>query len=307
MTTPDSRYAPFAGRWVGHVQAFAAAFPLQYGEDPESGSIADQELNQNTESGPGGPWPRHEKSLPYDIAGGLITLAITNQLASLERLLVPDMALFGFQSITRSIMEACARAAWLLDPGIDVRQRVVRSFILEWESIKEGKLVESAGGGDGSRFNRQILDLKTRLALLGIDEKLDKNGVFIGVDGQSIPGKLDSVKRFLPVLGVDKGEMWYRSISGVTHSVLYGVTEYLQRGEVTSTGRTRAAPDLPLHVVANAAVLSVDGFLLVVQRHADLWGRDVQAVMAKRLEVKGQLLSALNRPELRTDPPALGI
>ena len=192
-----------------------------------------------------------DRSRPYEISGGLITLAVAHQLASLEMVFTSEMALFGFQSITRSIVEACARAAWVLDPSINIRQRVIRGCLLELESIREAKLVELAAGQDGSNFHLRISDLKVRLALLGIDEKLGKQGQLLGVDGQTLPGKMDSVIGFLPLLGIEKGEMWYRSMSGVSHSVLYGITEYLRADGQSPFGNTTPVPVLPVHAVAN--------------------------------------------------------
>ena len=174
---------------------------------------------------------------------------------------------------------------------------------MELESIREAKLVELASGDDGSHFNQRISEFKIRLALLGIDEKLGQRGQLLGVENQTLPGKMDSVMRLLSWLGMEKGEMWYRSMSGVSHSVLYGVTEYLRAGAQSVTGRTTPVPTLPIHAVANSAVLSIDSYLFVVQRHAEVWGRDASIVAGKRLEVKGELLSAINRSELRTNPP----
>jgi hypothetical protein len=305
MTAPvssDSTYAPFAGSWIAHVLRFTNHISERYGKVPESGSQAEQEIDHSVESGPGGPWPALDRSRPYEIAGGLMTLAMAHLLASLQSMIGPEMALFGFQSVTRSIVEAGARAAWVLDTGIGIRERVVRSSLLELESIREGRLVEIAAGGDGSNFNQKVVDLKIRLALLGIDEKLDKNGRLIGVDARTLGSRLDSVKKFVPELGVPHGEMWYRSMSGVSHSVLYGVTEYLRAGPADATGKTKPVAELPIHAVANAAVMSLDAYLLVVQRHSELWGRDAASVAGKRLEMKGELLSAINRPELRSFP-----
>jgi len=60
--------------------------------------------------------------------------------------------------IARSIIEGAASAAWILDPAINIRDRVIRAALLEHESILEARKVESAGGGDGSGYNKQILE-----------------------------------------------------------------------------------------------------------------------------------------------------
>jgi len=301
----DNTYAPFAAAWIAHVLAFAQAFSDQHSKEPELGSVADMEINHNAEGGPGGAWPRAAALRPYELAGGLMLVAVGQFLTSLRLLLVPDMALFGFQAVARATVEGAARAAWVLDPGISIRERVVRGSLVELDSIQEGRKVEVAGGGDGSMYGDRIADLKVRMALLGIDERHDRSGVsLIGFDGQVLEGKMEAVSRFLPHLGSTHGELWYRSMSGVSHSILYGITEYLKADPVDGTGKARAVPTLPVIAVANAVYLSIDAYLCTVERHAILWGRDAPRIAGKRLEVKGVLLSAINRPE-RPSPPLL--
>jgi len=296
-------YPSLAATWIDHVLTFTTDFSEQYGNLPEPDSAADQEMNHSGEVGRLGPWTHKDCSRPYEIAAGLMLIAVTHQLASLEQLFGPQMALFGFQSIVRSIIEACSYASWVLEPAIGIRERYVRSGLLELDSVREAKKVELAAGKDGAIFNAQISELKVRLALLNIDETLDRHGALIGIDGRSLPGKLDAVTRFMPRVGVEHGEMWYRTMSGVAHSVLYGIMEYLQAGTVGSDGFTSPVPTLPLQTIANAAVVAIDGYLQVVEQHAELWGRDSSAIAATRLMTKGALLSALGRPSTQWESP----
>jgi len=297
----DGDYAPFAATWVDHVLEFSQEFATQYGNSPEPNSTAAAEFS-SPERGPQGPWQRGAASRPYELAGGLLMIATAQFLRSLRLLLVPEMALFGFQGITRSTLEASARIAWVLDPAIGVRERVLRGALLELESVRQAHAVELAGGGDGSNYHRQISDLKIRMALLGFVEKEDKRHRLIGFDGEVLPSLTRAVTSLVPHLGLDHGELCYRSLSGVSHSLLYGITEYLEVGEITTPGKTRPVPSLPINAVANAVVLAADSYLFTVQRHAALWGRDDAQVVGKRLELKAAVLGGLNRE--RIAPPA---
>ncbi len=146
LATIDEGYAPFAGTYVDQVLDFAQEFSRRYGPDPEPGSVANDEISNSFEPGSKGPWPEAETRRPYDIAGGLCILGISHFVRSLRLLLVSDMALYGFQSVTRSIVESAASAAWVLDRGIDRRERVVRSLLLE---IREHHRVQE--GREGRR------------------------------------------------------------------------------------------------------------------------------------------------------------
>lgn len=55
---------------------------------------------------------------------------------------------------------------------------------------------------------------------------------------------------------VAHAEMWYRQTSGISHSVLYGITAYLRAQPIAGTKRAVPVPALPLIAVVNAVVLS---------------------------------------------------
>jgi hypothetical protein len=297
LAVVDSDYTLLAASWVDRSVQFVRDFQAVYPSVPEPGSTADTEINHNSVIGPSGPWSAEATVLPYDVAGGILPIALRELLVSLKFLLVPEMALFGFQAVARGIVEGATRAAWVLDPAIDVRERVVRGGLLELESIIEAKRVEDASGsGDGSAYNRSILELRTRMATLGIAEGVNGVGRVVGFDGQVLSTKTDAVKEFLPLLGVAHGEMWYRQMSGISHSVLYGITTYLRAQPIAGTKRGIPVPELPLIAVANAVVLSIAAYLFVIERHAQLWGRDAASVTCVREEAARELLSATSRP-----------
>jgi hypothetical protein len=284
--TPASSFVLLAADWVQRTLDFGLEFKGQYPATPEPGSKADQEINHNLEGGPKGPWTAVDAWRPYDISGGILLMALAHYLVSLQLLLVPEMALYGFQVIGRSIIEGAAAASWVLDPDIDTRQRVIRAALLERDSIFEARKVEAAAGGDGSGYAQQILEFRTRMALMGVHEDVDRQGQLLGFEGKRLPQKTEAAGQLLKLLGLETGELWYRAISGVSHSILYGVTQYLSGKPILGTNRGIPVPELSVDAVANTVILSIEAYLFVVQRHAYLWGRDAAAVVGKRLEAR---------------------
>jgi len=192
-------YGPFAANIVGSVLDFGQEFRARYSYSPEAGSQADLEINHSQERATdGSPWSAEQAMRPYDLAGGLLVTAIGHYLGSLQSLLLPEMTLFGFQTVTRSAIEGATRAAWVLDPAISARQRMVRDLLLELQSIEEARRVELAAGRDESNYDRQMLVLRVRAATLGIDE-------YYGKKNASSPGSLPRRDRVFPVI-------WIRSI-----------------------------------------------------------------------------------------------
>ena len=123
------------------VLVFSTDLKSRYGTVPELGSTADLEIFHNAERGPGGPWAPEQFGAPTTSLVAFCSW-LGNYLRSLQLLLVPEMALYGFQVIARSIIEGAASAAWILDPAINVRDRVIRAALLEHESILEARKVE---------------------------------------------------------------------------------------------------------------------------------------------------------------------
>ena len=65
------------------------------------------------------------------------------------------MALYGFQVIARSIIEGAASAAWILDPAINIRDRVIRAALLEHEAfLKPGRSRVLAEATDRGTTNK---------------------------------------------------------------------------------------------------------------------------------------------------------
>lgn len=272
---------------------YIESFGKGYGNIPEIGSPAATELSTHEEVGPNGRWPEKALETAYTLAGAVFIGAAGQYLFALNQLLQVPMALFGYQVVTRSLVESAARAWWILDPAISPRERVVRASVERWFSIVELGKVASSIQRDPSEQKRRELEFRAQIAALGLTEKLDKRGHLIGFEDSVRVDSTPLVHNFLTSLGIRHGEFWYRTMSGVSHSALYSYMHYHKAKVDPLAERAELTPDLPIEAVANAAVLGIGSYMWAVEHHARLYGRDSETVGRKRIETVGRILTAL--------------
>jgi len=272
---------------------FAPQFRSQYGNDPEPGSPADIERNANGLNGPAGTWGSNEVELAHSLAGGALLMVTANYLASLPPLLGDQMVLFGFQAVSRSVVETAARAWWLLEPGIGPRMRVTRALVEKLYSNNEMHLIDIAENRPESKHLDRMATLKDRGEALGLTMRLDEAGIVLGFVGVKRKGSTTAVKQVMADIGFHHGEMWYRILSAITHGTLYAATQYLNPVVSDDPSGPGLEVVLPVTALMNVGALSVSSYLGVIQRHAVLYGRDAAAVERQRLTAVGMILRAL--------------
>jgi hypothetical protein len=198
------------------------------------------------------------------------------------------MSLFGFQVVTRALVESAARSWWILAPEIEARQRVARAWVERWESLRE--LVRAAKAANQS-VEGQVLGFRAEAAALGLSEDYDAKHRLKGFEGITRPGPTSLVPQFLSACGLRQGEMLYRFYSGVAHSALYGIHQYRQYHPTDDGKALRASANLTTQAVANAAVLGITAFLASGEAFAYLYGRDVEQVRLMRFQSAGRILT----------------
>lgn len=289
MASPEEATAHIRKVIIETLQ-FAAGFRSQYGNDPEPGSPADIECHANGLSGPAGLWGSNEVELAYSLAGGALLMVAANYLASLPPLLGDQMVLFGFQAVSRSVVETAARAWWLLEPGIGPRMRVTRALVEKLYSNNEMHSVDLAEQRPESEHLDRMATLKSRGKALGIEMRFDDAGIVTGFVGVKRKWSTTVVKQFMSDIGFRHGEMWYRFLSAITHGTLYAATHYLTPVVSDDPDGSGLEVVLPLTALVNIGALSVSAYLGVIQRHAMLYGRDAAAVERQRLTAVGTIL-----------------
>jgi hypothetical protein len=274
-----------------------AAFGGRYGDDPEPRSQADTEMHHNETSGPGGPWAPSELYTAFSLAKTVFIGAAGEYLLGLSQLLDQDeMALYAFQVVARPLVESAAHAWWILDPDIGPRQRVGRTSTERWRSVVELGKVEGSGEIDPKIQEKRVLEFRIEMAKLGLDETLNRKSRVIGYEGYPSPDLTTLVGQFLKAVRVAKGEYWYRYMSGISHTALYAYLQYHRWEEIPGQDRATLTPNLPVNAVANIAVLGTASYLGAVERHAQLFGRDAEAVAEERIRIVQAILAAVATP-----------
>jgi hypothetical protein len=246
--------------------------------------------------GPGGSWHWTTLDTAFSLAGGVFISAARHYLAALSQLIDQDvMALFGFQCVCRALVESAANAWWLLDASIGARERVARAAVARLYSLDELGHVERSSGREPAEHEARRLKFRADMPQLGLKEKHSGGNrpKLIGYEGISRPDLTRLVSQFLSVLGLRIGEFWYRTMSGVTHSALYGVLQYMDAERVEGQERATLMPRLPIGAVANAAVLGTASHLDSIAHHALLFGRDSAAIGRQRVGTTGEIFKAI--------------
>jgi hypothetical protein len=287
-TRPTPTFASRISPILSDVLQFSGNFGAAASHGPEKGSQADQEWYHNTETGPGGAWGRKPVEFAYAVAGTAMIPAAGQYLAALSQLLNDEMALFGFQAVVRSLVESAARSWWILDPNIGVRERVERAYEERWYSLQELRKANNSVKPQPLKSHESLmLKISADAAQLGLAERTSNEQELVNVKkivgyGKRRPDSTDLIPEFLEPLGLPNGELWYRSVSGITHSVLYATMNFWEPGIVESSGMLKLEPQLPLITVANAAVLGVVAYLGSIERHALIYGRKWKDIEMKR-------------------------
>lgn len=113
----------------------------------------------------------------------------------------------------RSMLEACAIAAWLLDPTIDAKTRVGRTFALRYEGMQSELTFTRAvarSKTDTKKLEDRIDAVEQKAIGLGFPRIEDRNQKRIGI-GQRMPSATAMIKAMLDE------EKSYRLLSAVAH------------------------------------------------------------------------------------------
>lgn len=246
-------------------------------------------------------------SVPVEAAysvGATTILAASYNLASLSQLLSPnhELSLFGFQVVTRSIVEASARAWWLLDPKLSARQRVARSLTERLHSVRQSELAERAARRDipaavsvsEDNVSAQLVELCAEAARLGLREDRNDHDKLLGFEDARRTNATTLVRRFLDDIGFHSGEVVYRFYSAIVHATSYAILQYFAAVDTNTQGQLRSVqPRLEFAAVGNAAVLGLSSYLAVLERHGRLYGGSVTALESTRQMRSGTILSEI--------------
>ena len=161
-------------------------------------------------------------------------------IAALVKVIAEPVQPIVYLTCVRSMLEPCARAAWLLDPEIDGETRVKRQFAIRFTEMSENvKLARALNRStDVQFFQNRIGDLERDARALGHKEIRNRKGKRIGI-GVTMPQATTLIKKFL------NEEVSYRILSAVSHGQT-GTTLQLIYAQVSETPQTMPVSDVPV-------------------------------------------------------------
>ena len=165
------------------------------------------------------------------------------------RTLAAPMLPIACWSCIRSMLEPCARAAWLLDPAIDGEERIRRTYAVWYDGMAQQLKSANAMNQpkrEREKIEKRIAKLECRAKALGFAELRSRKGKRTGV-GVRMPTATDLIKKVLDAEGA------YRILSAVSHgqaakmfevstAPVSGMGSRVRMGEVSGTLRMKV-PD----------------------------------------------------------------
>lgn len=210
----------------------------------------------------------------YSLAATLL-MAAENHLEATSRLLVEPLTHYGLFAVCRAAMENSARAWWLLDPDIDVKERVARGLLTRFFSLHEAAQVEELMNPDKKWEELQSVararDVAERARAQGFTVTATKRGRF-GLEGVERP----STTALLEEVHEELGAVMYKYLSASVHGTSYALMQEMEFEESARGGMGRIAKPSGSFTMIGASI-SVAGltYLFAFDRHVYLYGHHV--------------------------------
>ncbi|MBN1121819.1 MAG: hypothetical protein JXJ17_12125 [Anaerolineae bacterium] len=201
----------------------------------------------------------------YAQAGTLIEVA-ADHLSALTRVLQEPVQTIAPYNCVRAVLETSAIAAWILDPSLDARSRVSRSFAFRYEGLEQQlKFVRAWNEKELiDKAKERIEYVEKKASALGFKSVPSKKGCRIA---EKMPSNVDVIRDVLDE------EVNYRLLSAMTHGHHWA---YLQLG-------FRVIPDgehgfleknLETIYIVYLCSIAVNAFLKPVRSLTQLYGWD---------------------------------
>lgn len=237
------------------------AFSDEYGAKPDLNSLARQELSTFQDG---------ELVKTAYAQGSLLIEVAADYLMAFTRIVKEPVQTIAPWTCVRGLIESCAFAAWLLDPGVDVRVRVQRSFAFRFEGLSQQvKYVRTVGSQvDINNASQRMDDVERKAQALGFSRVENRKGQRIGI-AQRMPPITDVVNLALGQ------ESEYRLLSAMAHAHPWALQQLSFRLE-EDHGRIGLAKSAPTLAIAYLCVTGARAFSKPILARAQLFGWDVK-------------------------------
>jgi hypothetical protein len=260
--------------------------------DRGPGSAVEREL-ANTELTLGGQqWGPDPVLSAYEYCRQQLLVAYEHVVAG-AHLLLAGWSGDAHATLARAALDASARAWWVAEPELTVRQRVARSYADRIHGLLEAsEAVESLSSTEGiADTGRQVSEISAEAKALGLEPHSRRGGPPAPArrpSGSAMVGDLLSGARELPDTGPAMAVVYAAAIS---------VAPWVLVGSAAALTDIDAAGDRPLHQANPDNARAFSGvatlaYLATARRYTDLHGRRDDADYDSRIRDLVQLLHA---------------
>jgi hypothetical protein len=203
VMTPNDVVAVFRNS-LNQFHDEAAAFIRSQGTDPLAGSVAAQER---------ATFPNPESLYTVAAIANILLESVGEHVTAFVKTMTEPVEPLACWTCVRSMLESSAIAAWLFEPGIDVKTRVGRAFAHRYEGLEQQVKFAKAIGLPDAAMDKQethINNVENLAVSLGFTRLRNKNNQRMGI-GQVMPSATEIIKRMLDE------EQAYRLLSAVAH------------------------------------------------------------------------------------------
>ena len=201
-----------------HVTADAPKLNKAIGNEKTRSQYREDIDNAESEVGPLGKW-NGDVVNDVVIYTGMSLTGASYVASSLGRMLYVPISSRAVESLSRTIIETCAKAWWILDPDISTRARVQRALSDELNNAQQLLFAMKKTNNDTlMTYARQRLHVTVKFVQdLGIVHRSDKRGQVM-IEGITRPTMSKLIYNFLSSLGFTTGApAMYGWLSSAAH------------------------------------------------------------------------------------------
>jgi hypothetical protein len=241
-----------------------------------SGSRSQRERKFVDKTGTPAEWERAINTAYAGARLGLVSMG-EHSLCMARLITDPELGvhgLLGAEVLCRSALEVGARAAWMLDPAINGRDRVVRYFVAEFNSATEYDHIFALEEGlPRAASQRAAQAFESPCASLGLNFALNRKRWQYRVEGVARPSATEAVTELVALTPYRQDRsIVYSLLSGATHGLSHSLLRsYIRVGE---TAESEAAMERMVdHRLLEAAVgVVMMSYIAVLRRVVELTG-----------------------------------
>jgi len=212
--------------------------------------------------------------------GTLIEVAADHLMAFQMTIQEPVQTIAPYTSV-RSLMEASAIAAWLLDPDIDAKERLQRSFAFRYEGLVQQIKFGQVSNRETDNIKARINAIEGKAVALGYAKLNNKKGKRIGV-AQIMPSVTEIIGSMLDE------ESNYRLFSAIAHGHMWALQQSSFRIIRDSEGAA-LEKSLELFMIEYLSIHSISSFARPLWFKSRLFGWDL-AILADILNSVSDVL-----------------